>query len=112
MTNQERELILRRRRAYKKRMERRKNFFTTVLVLLFITAATVIYFTSGLKQSDFIWEKQSVTEDAPTLWEIAEDLNLNEDIREIVFLIEQRNNLKNAYIQLHDVIEVPIKHKK
>ncbi len=110
MTNKQ-ELLNKKKEAFEKKMFRRRMFFYTISSLLITLILFVTFYPSKTKAEDFIWEQRTVTEEKNTLWEIAEDLDLDTDIRNIIYLIEEENGINASELKSYDVIKVPVKEK-
>lgn len=74
-------------------------------ILLIISIALIIFSVSSITRQEIVWKEHYVTES--TLWEIANNLNLNQDIRETIYMIQEENNIKSNNLQIGQIIKVP-----
>lgn len=83
--------------------------FISIIIIAFIITFIVLFACSSSAEKDILgWEYYAVTS-GDTLWDICSNLDGadNYDVREIINLVEHRNNIKNA-TTLNGIIELPI----
>lgn len=101
---------IKRKVQLRKRKERiRKLIIQSILLFTVITGFTVSFasWLSGnisLKyEGDF---STYIVSDGDRLWNIAEDVSTNRDVREVVYIIEQDNNLDSANLHIGQELKI------
>lgn len=93
------------------RIKNKFKFIRAILLLLFIISILFCKTTFSYKEIEY---KTYLIEEGDTLWTIAEELKLsnsyykNKDIRDIIYNIETKNNLKNANLFTNQEILIPV----
>ncbi|MFW5961880.1 MAG: LysM peptidoglycan-binding domain-containing protein [bacterium] len=86
--------------------------FSDVLILVFILGLAFIIFDSALPDLDGylqseIWEREYFVSKGETLWDIAEKINGDKDIRLVIAAIKEVNEI-DSLLQINQKLILPI----
>lgn len=94
-----------RKRRLRKKAAFRKRCFS--LLVLVIVLGSIFSVCNALGETNVKTEKVVVSSGS-TLWSIASDIESNKDIRELIYEIEQLNDISAGNIVAGQVLEIPI----
>ena len=93
----------------KRRMRKRAAFRKRCISLLvMIVLAISVFGVCNAFGETHVKTETVVVKSGSTLWSIASDVDSNKDIRELVYEIQELNEIKGNSIYAGQVIEIPI----
>ncbi len=80
-----------------------------LFVLLFCVIVSLITVAYHISKPHYEYEwKAHIVAPGDTLWTIARGSNLREDLRDIVYMINEKNRISSGHIESGDIIEYPV----
>lgn len=111
---QQREQAKQRRRRQARQTDRffriRNSIIISIVFFLIVLGGLVSYEQARRERYSFTTTTQIEVQRGDTLWTIAEQARTTnrQDIRQIVFIIQQQNELQGGLIFPHQILQIPV----